>query len=138
MADKNLALGSLVKVDHDADTNYTTVGLTRTITPPGRSRVNVDGTVLAETLQTNEPGIEAFSTFQFLQLWDPGDTNHEILDTLFGNKTKVNWQVLYGSAPVATDTFQGYVSDLAPETLEVAGIMARVVTVQRTGAITRS
>ena len=138
MATKQLALGSLVKVDHNDDTVFTTVGLTRTITPPGRSRVNVDGTVLADTLQTNEPGIEAFSAFQFLQLWHPGDSNHTMLDTLFDNKTKVDWQVLYGSSPIRTMTFEGYVSDLGPEPLEVNGVIARQITVQRTGAITES
>jgi len=135
---KQLALGSLVKVDHDADTVYTTVGLTRTITPPGRSRVNVDGTVLADTLKTNEPGVEDFSEFSFMQLWHPNDTNHELIDTLFGAKTKVNWQVLYGATPVSTDQFAGYVSQLGNEALEIDGVISRVVTVQRTGAITRS
>jgi hypothetical protein len=137
-ATKQLALGSLVKVDHNADTVYNTIGLARTITPPGRSRVNVDGTILADTLKTYEPGVEDFSEFQFMQLWHPNDADPEILDTLFANKTKVNWQVLYGSSPVATDTFQGYVSNLAPESMEIDGVIARVVTVQRTGAITRS
>ena len=138
-ASKQLALGSLVKVDHNDDTVFTTVGLTRTITPPGRARVNVDGTVLADTLKTYEPGVEDFSEFQFMQLWHPNDsTNHELIDTLFANKTKVDWQVVYGATPTATDTFEGYVSNLAPETLEIDGVIARAVTVQRTGAITRS
>lgn len=138
MASKQLSLGSIVKVDHDDDTNFTTVGLARTITPPARARINVDGTVLADTQKTYEPGVEDFSTFQFFQLWEPGDTNHELIDTLFDNKTKVDWQVLYGATPVQTDQFEGYVSGLAPETLELDGVIARVVTVERTGAITRS
>lgn len=138
MASNQLGLGSLVKVDHDADASYTTVGLVRTITPPARVRIRIDGTVLADTLKTYEMGVEDFSELQFLQLWEPGDSNHEILDTLFGSKAEVNWQVLYGSGPVQTDQFAGKVSDLTPEPIEIDALLARVVMVQRTGAITRS
>jgi hypothetical protein len=138
MADKNLALGSVVKVDHDADATYTVVGNVTSVTPPGRKRVRVDQTALADTLKTYALGIEDFSEFTFAQYWDPGDTNHEIIDTLFGNNTDVNWQCLYGSAPIQTDQFSGKVSDMTPGELTTDGMIMRTVTVQRTGAITRS
>ena len=138
MADKNLGLGSLVKVDHDADASYTTVGLVTAFTPPARKRALVPGTILADTLETYEAGIEDFSSMSVTGYWDPGDTNHEILDTLFDNKTKVNWQALYGSAPVKTDQFAGFISELTPAENNKDGLIMRTFIVQRTGAITRS
>lgn len=137
MATKKVALGSLVKVA-ETGSAFTTIGLTRTITPPARIRAKVDGTVLADTLATNEPGIEEHSEFEVLQFWEPGDTNHEIIDTLFGSSAKVDWQVVYPFDTPVTDEFEGWVSDMEPEPLEVGNIIGRMFKIQRTGAITRT
>ena len=138
MATKQVGLGALVKVDDDGDASFTTVGLTRSITPPPRSRALVDGTALEDDLAVNEAGIEEASELSFTQFWHPGDTNHEIMDTLFGSKAKVDWQIVYPFATPVTDEFEGFVSALAPEQIEPGNIISRQVTVQRTGAITRT
>lgn len=137
MADRILGLGTLVKVDHDADASYTTVGLIKETTPPPRMREAVDATVLEDTLEALEPGLESAGEFTFMQVWDPTDTNHTMIDTLFANKTKVNWRVEFAAAsPAITGTFAGWVKGLGPEKTDTKSVVSRTVTVQRTGAIT--
>lgn len=136
--EKRIALGSTVYVDHDSDTTYTLVGLTKSITPPGTEKSDVDATVLGDTLEVPEAGIEAASTFEFMELADPAHTDHAMLQTLCDNNTKVNWRVVYPAAVAKQITFQGRVKSISNETLEVKGVVGRKIVVQRTGAITLS
>lgn len=138
MANKLLGLGTVVKVDENDDGNsHTTVTLVLNATPPGRERELIDGTSLGDTLATYEAGIEMHSEFTFTQFWEPEDTVHASLDTLFGAKTVVEWQVVYSNTST-TDEFEGFVSRLAPQTIETNNLVMREVTVQRTSAITRT
>jgi hypothetical protein len=137
MANKYLGLGTVLKVDEDDNgSGHTTITLVVDATPPARKRVRIDGTVLADTLSTYELGMEDFSEFSFSQLWDPIDTQHASLDTLFGAKTVVEWQIVYTSGE--TDEFEGYVSALEPQALTKDGLNSRKVTVQRKSATTRT
>ena len=137
MANKLLGLGTVIKVDENGDGDaHTTVTLVVNATPPARERELIDGTALADSLATYEAGIEMHSEFTFTQFWEPGDTQHESIDTLFGNKNVVQWQILYTSTPAKTHTFTGFVSRLAPNTIEVNGLLMREATVQRKSAIT--
>jgi hypothetical protein len=135
---KRKGLGATVEVDIDGAGAgaYSAVGMTRNIMPPGRTRAKIDGTVLTDVLSTNESGIEEHSEFKFLQLWDPNETEDEKIDTLFGNGNVADWKVTYPNT--VTDVFSGWVSEIAPETIEIAGLLGREVTVQRTTAITRT
>ena len=136
MATKQVGLGTIVAVDHDADSTYTTLDNTVEVTPPGRSRQGVDDTTLSDTLETEAAGIEEQSEFTFLQFFHVGDTNHAIIDTLFSAKTKVNWKITYPYATAKTWTFEGWVKQLSVERVTRSGIISREVTVKRTGAIT--
>lgn len=136
-AERNLALGSLVKVDATGGGSFSLVGLTRQVTPPPRERERIDGTVLSDELQVDLLGQEAKSDFTFTQLWHPGDTDHEKIDTLFDSKDEVDWQIIYPPSVNITDTFAGRVAAIAPEALEASGVISRQVTVHRTGAIAR-
>jgi len=145
MANKVLGLGTLVKVDDDdSGSTFTTITLVLNCTPPGRKRERIDGTSLSDTLATYEGGIETHSEFTFTQFWEAEDTNHAIMDTLFalGSATtgKVLWTVTYSNTASSgtVDQFEGWVSDLDPQTITVNGINQRNVTIQRTGAITRT
>ncbi len=133
---KRKGLGSVVSCDPAGGTSYAAVGMTREITPPPRHRAKIDGTVLDDDLATNVGGIEEHSEFRFLQLWDPDETSDEIMDTLFGSEAEAAWEIEYSSG--VTDTFDGWVSDISPETIELAGLLAREVIVQRTSDITRA
>lgn len=139
MASKYIGLGTLVKVDENDDgSNHTTVTLVISGTPPGRTRELIDGTSLSDTLATYEAGIEQHSQFVFTQFWEPGDTVHESLDTLFANKTPVEFQIVFTTSPATTDEFEGFVSGLEPQAFVHNSIYQRQVTIQRTSAITRT
>lgn len=144
MATKQVGLGTLVKVDDDdSGTVFTTVGEVVTVTPSGRERELVDDTALADTLATYSPmAIETFASFTFRQFAHYADTNHAIIDTLFAAATatlrKVLWQLVYPYPTPVTDQFEGWVSNISPEEIARDGIISRTVTVQRTGAITRT
>jgi hypothetical protein len=139
MANKLLGLGTVLKVDENDDaTGHTTVTLVMNITPPARERELIDGTSLSDTLATYEAGIEQHSEFTFTQFWEPGDSQHESIDTLFGSKTAVEWQIVYTNGTPETDEFEGFVSRLGPQTIEVNNLVMREVTVQRKTAIARS
>lgn len=133
---KRKALGSIVSLDPAGGSTFAAVGMTKSISPPKRARAKIEKTVLSDTLATLEPGIEEASEFEFMQLWDPNETSDELIDTLFGSGAIAAWKVAYSSG--VTDVFSGWVSDLDPETLEIGGMTARGVKVQRTSAITRA
>ena len=139
MATKQIALGTLVKVDENDDGNsHTTMTVVMDSTPPARKRARIDKTSLDDTLATFAAGIEQHSEFQFTQYWHPGDTVHQHVDTLFGAKTEVEWQIVYPFGTPVTDEFEGWVSDLEPQQLTVDGMITRRVTIQRTTATTRT
>lgn len=136
-ADKSVGFGTLVKVDHDADTVFTTLELVTDVKPPKKAYKMVDATVLADTAEQTECGIEEQTEFPMTHFWDPTDTNHSMLDTLFANKTKVNWQIVFANYPSAiTAAFPGRVVELDPEPIAKDKIVTRKVKVLRTGAIT--
>jgi hypothetical protein len=139
MATKQIGLGTIVKVDDDdSGSTFTTVTVLVDATPPPRNRVRVDVTALDDTLATDEMGIEDKSDFVFTQYWHPGDTNHQIVDTLFGSKAEVLWQVVYPFTVAVTDQFNGKVAGLVPSQITTNGTIQRQVTIHRTGAITRT
>lgn len=139
MANKLLGLGTLVKVDENDDASgHTTCTLVMNATPPARERELIDGTSLSDTLATYEAGIETHSEFTFTQFWEPGDTQHESIDTLFGAKTVVEWQIVYTNGTPVTDEFEGFVSRMAPQSIETNSLVTREVTIQRKSATTRT
>jgi len=139
MATKQIGLGTLVKVDEDdSGSTFTTCTILMDTTPPKRERELVDQTALTDTLQTYAAGIEKHSEFSFTQYWHPTDTQHASIDTLFGAKTEVIWNIVYPFSSPITDSFEGFVSSLEPSTIKHNEVISRKVTIQRTSAITRS
>lgn len=139
MATKQLGLGTLVKVDEDdSGSVFTTCTILMETTPPKRERELVDATALDDTLQTYSPGNEKHSEFSFTQYWHPTDTQHASIDTLFGAKTLVLWNIVYPFSSPVTDSFEGFVSALEPASIKHNEHISRKVTIQRTGAITRT
>lgn len=137
MAAKWIGLGTVFKVDENDDAaNHTAITLVMSGTPPPRTRVRIPAVALSDTLATDELGIEGVSDFVFTQFWEPGDTQHESIDTLFGSKAEVEWQIVYTSGE--TDEWNGKVVDIVPQAIVHDGVYQRQVTVHRTGAITRT
>lgn len=139
MASKQVALGTILKVDDDdSGATFTTITLAMDATPPARKRERIPTAALSDTLQTNSAGIELASEFSFNQYWHPGDTMHQMIDTLFGSKASVIWNIVTPHGTPVTDSFEGWVSDMEPSVLTVDGMYMRKVTVQRDTAITRT
>jgi hypothetical protein len=138
MASKQIALGSILKVDHDNNAAFDVMTLVRQITPPPRSRKKIDSLTLGDTFEVSQLGIESESEMEFQQLWHPGDTEHEKLDTLFGSKGQFSVQLITAHGTAVTLEFTVKVTALEPEAWTVDGVYSRKVTLLRTGAITRT
>lgn len=136
MADRQIGNGTLVKVDHDSDTNFTTVACVNQTTPPGQERAEADATCFEDTVEQMLTGIETASEFVFRQVWDPTDTNHLIIDTLYTSKAEVNWQLVLPFATPITMQFSGVVIGKSPEVIENSSVISRNVRIRRKGAIT--
>ena len=141
MADKLIGYGTLVKLGSTAQ------GEVRSLTPPAQTyeRVAVDD--LDSTLRTEMQGIEDVSEVSFTQLWEPGDTNHALVDTDFTNRTTSSWSIVYpgvndgsGGSLTATQTwtFNAIVVALEPAEISNADVVTRSVTLSRKGDITKS
>lgn len=132
MAAKNLGLGTVITV------NSVTLTLAIDATPATKKRALIDGSTLSDTLATYEAGIEEHSEMMFTHFWDPGDTMHEGVETLFNNKTEVAIVISYTDSGTTDETFNGIVSDLEPQTIQKDNLLMRKVTIQRTGSISRA
>lgn len=134
-----LGYGTVVKVDDDdSGTVFTTIGGSKEITPPAKEWFEVDGTTLDDAFEVIGPGIQKSGQFTFTQLWKVKNTTHEIIDTLFGTKNKVLWQVVYPQDTPVTDQFEGFVQKIAPAVKGVNEYWTREVTIRQTTAIARS
>lgn len=133
---KQIALGTLVKLSISG--SFVTQPLVTAATPPPRAREKVEGKALADTFDVPLLGIEEQSVFEFTQFWHPGETEHEKIDTLFGNKNEASWQIVTPHGTPKTMEFTGKVVGVGGEELTQGGTYKRKVQVQRTGEITLS
>lgn len=138
MATKQIALGSILKTDHTLAATFVAHTLVDTITPPAREREEIEGKDLGDILDVPLIGIESPSRMEYTQFWQPGDTEHELLDTELDNNVEGDYQIVTPHATPVTDEFTGKVVRLAPEQLTPSGAFKRQVTILRTSAITRT
>jgi len=138
MAAKQIALGTVLKTDIALAATFVSMTLVNQITPPPRSREETEGRDLGDTLTVPLQGIEAVSRMEFEQFWQPGDTEHENLDTIFDSKAEADFQIVTPHSTPVTDEFTGQVTALTPQELTVQGAYMRRVTITRTSAITRT
>jgi hypothetical protein len=131
---RTLGLGTVLAVDDDdSGTVFTTISLAVSATPPPRRRVRIPGTALADTLATEEAGIEDVSDYVFTHYYEPNETNGNLMTTLFAAKTKVLWQITYASADI--EAFEGIVMAIEPQQIVTDQLLTRQITIHRTGAI---
>jgi len=133
---KYIGLGCVVQVDPAGATSYLTIDQVVSFTPPERSRETVDATTLDDTLQVYLPGIEKFSNAEVKIIWDPDDTDHGAIYTLFGSKAEAQWKLTYTDGTPATWTFKGKVFDFKLESVEHNKPLTATISIHRTGAIT--
>jgi hypothetical protein len=137
-AAEQISLGSILKTDHDDSGTFDAMTLVRQITPPARTRKKIEGLTLGDTFEVPELGIEAESEMEFTQFWQPGDTEHEKIDTLFGSKAVLPIQLVTAHGTPKTDEFETKVVAIEPEAWTPDGLYARKITLLRTSAITRT
>jgi hypothetical protein len=131
---RTLGLGTVLAVDDDdSGTVFTTISLAVSATPPPRRRVRIPGTALADTLATEEAGIEDVSDYVFTHYYEPNETNGNLMTTLFAAKTKVLWQITYASSDI--EAFEGLVMAIEPQQIVTDQLLTRQITIHRTGAI---
>tara|TARA_R100000808_G_C2120425_1_gene131843 strand:- start:351 stop:767 length:417 start_codon:yes stop_codon:yes gene_type:complete len=138
MAVKQIALGTVLKTDHDANAMFDNMTLVSAITPPARTREEIEGKDLGDTLDVPLLGIEAPSRPAFVQFWEPNDSEHEKIDTLFGSKATFGIQIVSPHSVAVTDEFDCKVLSLEPAELNASGVYQRTVTLLRVGDITRT
>lgn len=134
---RTLGLGTVLKMDDDdSGSVFTTITLVVTATPPARKRVRVSGVALADTLETDDMGIEAKSDYTFTTFREPNDTQSAMFNTLFTNKTQIIWNVTYASGDI--ETFEGIVSDIEPGQVVHDQFVTEQITIHRKTASTWS
>lgn len=134
--DKQIGLGTLVQVDHDEDTNFTTVACVRTLTPPPRSSNQADATCIDDPLEIFLNGVETASDFPVGQFWDPTDPNCQIIDTLKDSGANVPWRIVYPFGTPITQAFSGRVISIVPDEVNNGATISRMFTVRRSTPIT--
>ena len=140
MAQKMAAYGAIVKY------GSTAVGEVRSVTPPNNVRERVESDDLSSTIKTSLPGVYAEDEIEFVQLYEPGDADHEAINTLQANQTTSAWSLVYPPKPdgdgtttaTQTKTFNAIVMDITEAEMDNSSIISRTVTLGRQGAITTS
>ena len=151
MAAKSVALGTLVRVDFDGGTTYTTIGRMKGLGPPSQTGTEADGKELGDTLDVPIPGIESPSEFSFTQYWYPGEVAGAKVETAFNARRTaagsgggvLGVQLAYPHDGVAsadtmpTEVFTARILSIGKATLdEPNSVFMRTVTCRRISAIT--
>ncbi len=143
MADKTIGNGILLKYDENGDgLSHSTIGEIINVTPPTKTREDIDVTTTDSLFDTMVPSIPNYGELSFDQVWDPNDTNHELIETGFNNAVAASayeWQIVYPViAAAVTDEFTGYVKSIGPQSIGPKDSIKRTVVVTLTSAITRT
>jgi hypothetical protein len=56
------------------------------------------------------------STIEFTYVYDPDDTQHQLLQTSFDTNTELDWRFVFVNAPKLSRGFKGFLSNLTPAT----------------------
>ena len=135
MAQKQVALGTIVKIGTGAADALETQNILGELTPVGNSRALIQADALEDELSVPLLGIEEASQMTFTQFWEPGDTLHEKVDALFASQAEKPVQITWPST-LGTREFDGQVVAVTPQSLSASGAITRQVTIQRTSDIT--
>lgn len=135
---KQIALGTIFKLDATQGGTFVAVPLMQNLTPPVRTRAEIESNALGDTLEVPQLGMESKSQMTFAHFWHPGQTEHEKWDTLFDSKDEADVQIVTPHGTPVTDEFTVQVVALTPQTLETNGMFRREITLNRTSDITRT
>lgn len=137
MPDKSIWRATLVKIDHDSDAVFTTISnVTKINSVPMREFETVNMEALADTIEAFVSGLERTGEFAFELETDPTDANHTILNTLVGNKTARNHQIVFPFAVAITMQFEALPYSLTFPSGDAESPVLWEYKAKRTGAIT--
>jgi hypothetical protein len=135
---RTLGLGYIVKVDTAGTTTWVTLGKVTKATPPSTEVESVDTTVLADTREHMQGGIQKATEFSFSTLWVNAATTFSDLDTACKGKNNCNWQFVTPHATPQTHTIKGFIKSVKPLEVSNKESMAFDITVVTTDVITIS
>lgn len=138
MPRKRLGHKAVVKLDGTA------IACLRNFTPPAKTREEVEATCFGDAIENyldSDPPDVGMLSMELV--WEPGDTNSELLDTLFDatdpadreGAFTIEWTMF---SPLVTDAFSGRILNLTPAQVESKTLMTRSVEIRLTTAITRT
>lgn len=138
MAKKTTGCGTILSLDESGGTTYTAVSNIANVTPATQSRVIVESPELDTCENNGDAGREEVKTMSFMQYWEPGDTDHERVDTMYANNTDGGWKIEYGhdyAVSQPAQTFNGKVQEMAPAQVVSEEVVQRSVTIVLTSSI---
>lgn len=111
---RTIGIGSIVKFDMSGGTTWTTMGLITKIKPMGSEGEMVDTTVLADTREHIQGGIQKATEISFTSLWANAATTFPTINTACIAKTNAAWQFVTPHGTPQTHTTKGIVKSCMP------------------------
>lgn len=128
-----------VEVLSSSTADWSVVGLTRSITPPGQQRATIDMTAMSDTYTVSHVGIEQESTLVFQALHDAEDTVDALITTYYNSGVSKSWRVRRNNGTHWFNSqFTGVVTAVRPQAFGGSDPVQLEVQVHRKSAITHS
>jgi hypothetical protein len=135
---RTLGIGSIVKFDTAGGSSWTTAGLVTKIKPAGTAVEMADTTVLADTREHMQGGLQKATRITMTMLWANATTTFATLDTACKAKANVSWQFITPHGTPQTHTNKGIIEEIMPEEVSSKEGLAFSLTICTTEPITIS
>lgn len=129
-AHKNVAHGTVFNISSSP------LQLVVSITPPARTRQEIEATLLGDTLEVPVLGIEQKSEMVANVCYDKRASNHVALVTAFDAKTELTVQIVTAHTEPVTDEFTAQITKIEEDEMAPGSVYKAKITFVRTGAIT--
>lgn len=133
---RTIGLGAVVKFDTAGGTSWTTPGLITKYKPMGSELEMVDSTVLADTREHFQGGIQKATEIAFTSLWANSATTFATLNTACAAKSNVAWQFVTPHGTPQTHTTKGIIKSIMPTEVSNKEAMAFDVVIVTTETMT--
>lgn len=130
MAEKVVAQGTDLQID-----NVSIPGVT-SVTPPNRTRADIDFTDLLMAWKEFKPGVKDGGEVSAEINYDPENAVHASLHDAFESDDLNTWKVIYANTGGTVVSFSGYIKELSEPALAVDGKLMLSVKIKVSGAIT--
>lgn len=138
---KYAAKGAIIEIgdtDGGASVTWTPIAQFRSISTSGGEAERIDATTHDSTGGYREfvAGFKGETSFSFEIMYDPADTSHDLLVTLYGTGETRDVRITVPSSPTANITFEAFVTNFPLPQLPVDDMMTVEVSMTVAGAIT--